>query len=131
MVNNLNGEEIVGTFDESQLPKKKTNQEFRIEKAINGKGDKLNVKWKRCNNSLNSKIDKNDIVEMSEYFPEPKSLGEKVKVELDLSNYATKTDFKNPTRVDTSKFAKKADLANLKSNVDKSDIDKLKMFELI
>ena len=130
MVNNLNGEEIVGTFDESQLPKKKTNQEFRIEKAINGKGDKLNVKWKRCNNSLNSKIDKNDIVEMSEYFPEPKSLGEKVKVELDLSNYATKTDFKNPTRVDTSKFAKKADLANLKSNVYKSDIDKLKNFRI-
>ena len=68
---------------------------------------------------------------MSEYSPERKSLGEKVKVELDLSNCATKTDFKNATGVDTSKFAKKADLANLKSNVDKSDIDKLKMFELI
>ena len=107
--------------------KKKTNQkEFRIEKAINGKGDKLNVKWKGCNNSFNSGIDKNDIVEMSEYSPERKSLGEKVKVELDLSNCATKTDFKNATGVDTSKFAKKADLANLKSNVDKSDIDKLK-----
>ena len=63
---------------------------------------------------------------MSEYSPERKSLGEKVKVELDLSNCATKTDFKNATGVDTSKFAKKADLANLKSNVDKSDIDKLK-----
>ena len=63
---------------------------------------------------------------MSEYFPEPKSSGGKVKVELDLSNYATKADLKNATGVDTSKFAKKVDLANLKSNVDKLDIDKLK-----
>ena len=38
---------------------------------------------------------------MGEYFPDPKSLGERVKVELDLSNYATKTDIKNVTGVDT------------------------------
>ena len=63
---------------------------------------------------------------MSEYFPEPKSLGQKMKVELDLSNYPTKADLKNATGVDTSKFAKKVDLFNLKSNVDKLDIDKLK-----
>ena len=63
---------------------------------------------------------------MSEYFPEPKSLVGRVKVELDLSNYATKTDLKNATGADTSKFDKKVDLANLKSNVDKLDIDKLK-----
>ena len=63
---------------------------------------------------------------MSEYFPEPKYEGGKVKVELDLSNYATKADLKNATGVDTSKFAKKVDLASLKSNVDKLDIDKLK-----
>ena len=43
---------------------------------------------------------------MSEYFPEPKSLGRIVKVELDLSNYATKADLKNVAGVDTSKFAK-------------------------
>ena len=49
-----------------------------------------------------------------------------MKVELDLSNYATKTDLKNATGIDTSSFAKKVDLANLKSNVDKLDIDKLK-----
>ena len=49
-----------------------------------------------------------------------------MKVELDLSNYPTKVDLKNATGVDTSKFAKKVDLPNLKSNVDKSDIDKLK-----
>ena len=63
---------------------------------------------------------------MSKYFPEPKSSGGRVKVELDLSNYATKTDLKNATGVDTSNFAKKVDLPNLKSDVDKLDIDKLK-----
>ena len=63
---------------------------------------------------------------MSEYFPKPKSFGANVKVELDLSNYATKADLKNATGVDTSKFAEKVDLANLKSDVDKLDIDKLR-----
>ena len=47
----------------------------------------------------------------------------KVKVELDLSNYITKTDL---TEIDTWSFAKKVDLASLKSNVAKLDIDKLK-----
>ena len=60
---------------------------------------------------------------MSVHFPE--SLEVKVKVELDLSNYATKSDFKNATGVDTSKFDKQVDLANLKTNVDKLDIAKL------
>ena len=50
-------------------------------------------------------------------------LGSSVKVELDLSNYATKTDLKIATGVDTSSFAKKTDLANLKSDVDKLDIE--------
>ena len=63
---------------------------------------------------------------MSEYFPEPKSSGGKVIVELDLPNYETRTDLKNATSVDTLKFAQKVDLANLKSNVDKLDNDKLK-----
>ena len=63
---------------------------------------------------------------MSGYFSEPKSLGGRVKVELDLPNYVTKVDLKTATGVDTSKFAKEVDLANLKSNVDKLDIDKLK-----
>ena len=58
--------------------------------------------------------------------PEPKSLGEKMKFELDLSNYATKEDLANATGVGTSKVAKKVDLASLKYNVDKLDIDKLK-----
>ena len=49
-----------------------------------------------------------------------------MKVELDVSNYATKADLKNATGVDTSKFAEKVDLANLKSNVNKLGVDKLK-----
>ena len=63
---------------------------------------------------------------MTEYFPKPNSLIGNVKVKLDLSNYATKADLKNATGVDTSDFAKKTDLANLKTDIDKLDIDKLK-----
>ena len=63
---------------------------------------------------------------MSEYFPKPNSLGTNVKVELDLSNYATKADLKNVTGVDGSDFAKTIDLANLKFGVDKLDVDKFK-----
>ena len=63
---------------------------------------------------------------MSEYFSEPKSLGGRVKFELDLSNYATKSDLKNATGVDELDFAKKDCLANLKPDVDKLNIDKLK-----
>ena len=61
IINDLNGEEIVGTFYENEL--QKTNQkEFRIINVIKRKGDKLYVKWKGHNNSFNSWIDKNDIV---------------------------------------------------------------------
>ena len=63
---------------------------------------------------------------MSGNFPKPKPLGTNVKIELDLSNHVTKTDLKFATGVDTSYFAKKTDLANLKSDVDKLDIDKFK-----
>ena len=63
---------------------------------------------------------------MSEYFPKPNSLRANVKVALDLSNYATKTDLKNETDVDTSFFAKKSDSTNLKFNVDKLNFDKFK-----
>ena len=63
---------------------------------------------------------------MSECFPGQKSSGGIVKVELNLSNYATKAQLKHASDVDESKFAKKVDLANLQSNVVKLDIDKLK-----
>ena len=61
---------------------------------------------------------------MSEYFPKPKSLGENVKAELDLSSYGTKTDLKIATGVDTLDFAKNTDLSNLKSDAGKLDIEK-------
>ena len=57
VINDLNGEEIIGTFYEKEL--QKTNQQtFRIEKVIKKKGDKLYVKWKDYDNSFNSWIDK-------------------------------------------------------------------------
>ena len=55
---------------------------------------------------------------MNEYLPKPRRLGRNVKIELDLSNYATKADLKNAADDDTSKFTKKADLARLKSELD-------------
>ena len=61
VINDLNGEEIIGTFHEQELHG--TNQQqFRIEKVIKKKGDKLYVKWKGYDNSFNSWIDKKDIV---------------------------------------------------------------------
>ena len=64
---------------------------------------------------------------MSQYFPKPyEPFGGDINVRVDLSNYATKGDIKNITHVDTSKFALKTNLANLKTEVDKFDIDKLK-----
>ena len=63
---------------------------------------------------------------MSQYFPTPfRSFGGNITVKVDLSNYATKTDLKIVTHVDTSRFALKTNLANLKTEVDKLDIDKL------
>ena len=53
---------------------------------------------------------------MSECYPQPKLLGGWVKVESDVSKYETKLDLKMPAGIDTSKFAKKVDLAHLKSN---------------
>ena len=65
-------------------------------------------------------------IKTSQYFPKPfRSFGENINVKDDLSNYATKTDLKNVTHVDTSSFALKTNLANLKTEVDKLDIDKL------
>ena len=60
------------------------------------------------------------------YYPPYKSSSNNVKVELDLTNYVTKTDLKNITHVDVSSFASKNNLAALKTEVDKIDTDKLK-----
>ena len=63
---------------------------------------------------------------MSTYYPPYKSSSENIKVGLDLTNYATKTDLKNITHTDVSSFASKTNLSALKSKVDKIDLDKLK-----
>ena len=89
------------------------------------KGNKLYVKWKGYYFFFNNWINKKDRVWVSKYILKPKSLGGIVKDELDLSNYATKSDLKNATGVDTSNVAKKVDLASLKWDFDKLHIDKL------
>ena len=62
----------------------------------------------------------------SQYFPKPfKSFGGNINVKVDLSDYTTKTDLKIVTHVDTSRFALKTNLASLKTEVDKLDLDKL------
>ena len=60
------------------------------------------------------------------YYPPYRSSSNNVKVELDLSNYATKDDVKNITHVDVSSYATKTNLAALKTEVDKVDAGKLK-----
>ena len=63
---------------------------------------------------------------MIQYFPNPfRSFERNINVQVDLSNYATKADIKNISYVDTSSFALKTNLANLKTEVDKLDINKL------
>ena len=62
---------------------------------------------------------------MSQYFPKPyKPFGGYINVNVDLSNYATKTDLKNVSHVDVSNFALQSNLASLKTELDKLDIDK-------
>ena len=63
---------------------------------------------------------------MSTYYPPYKSSSNNIKIELDLTNYATKTDLKNITYTDVSSFASKINLAAIKTEVDKIDADKLK-----
>ena len=85
VISDLNSKGIVGTFYEKEFQKV-----FRVEKVIKKKGNKLCVGWEGYDSCFNSWIDKKDINLMSEYLPKPKSLGAHVKVELNLSNYATK-----------------------------------------
>ena len=128
----------------------KTNQkEFRIEKVIKRKSDKLYVKWKGYDSSFNSWIDKKKLVwfywlqfhwlqlqwiqfhwmqfhciKMSQYFLKPyEPFGGDINVKVHLSNYATKADIKNVSYVDTLSFELKTNLASLKTKVDKLDMD--------
>ena len=84
--------------------KTQIKKRFRVEKVIKRKGIKLNVNRKGYDSSSSSWIDKKDII--NEWiFSEPNFSGERVKVELGVSNYATKADFKNVVGVETSKLA--------------------------
>ena len=94
------------------------------------------IKWKGYDNSFNSWIDKKDSVwfyrlqflciKIIPYFPKPyEPFSGVINVKVDLSNYATKSDIKNISPADTSNFALKTNLAYLKTEVDKLDIDKL------
>ena len=63
---------------------------------------------------------------MSQYFPKPyEPSGEDINVKVDLSNYATKTDLKNVSHIDVSSYALKSNLASLKTELVKLDVDKL------
>ena len=84
------------------------------------------VKWKGYDISFNSWIDKKDIIKMSQYFPKPfRNLGGNINVKVDISNYATKADIENISHLDTSSFAVKTNIAELKIEIDKLDIVKL------
>ena len=54
-----------------------------------------------------------------------------MKVELDVSNCATKADLRNTTGVDTQKYVRKVDLGNLQSDVDQLDIDQIRRYQLV
>ena len=101
--------------------RKRDQKEFRAEKVTRRKGDKLYVKRKGYENSFNSWIEKKRYRYIKLVIFLDHILVVKKKVELDLPNYATKSDLKITTGVDTSNFAKKADLASLKSDIDKLD----------
>ena len=105
VISDLNGEKITGSFYEKEL-KKISQEKFRIEKVLKRRTDKLHAKWKRYDKPF-------------------RSFGGNINVKVDLSNYATKTDFKNVTHIDTSSFALKTNLASLKTEFNKLDIDKL------
>ena len=121
---------LFGSFYEKEL-QKTIPVVFKIGKVIKKKGDKLYVKWISYDNSIDSWINKryciDKLYKMSQYFPQLYELSiANVKVELDLSDHTTKADSKGATCVDVSNLAAKLNLANLKAEVDKTGVNKLK-----
>ena len=78
----LISKKLLEPFTKKNCKTKTNHKEFRVEKVIQRKGDKLYVKWKGCNNSFNSWIGKKYIVQMSGYFPEPKPSGVRAKKQI-------------------------------------------------
>ena len=119
VISDLNGKRFTCTFmDLKQFTKKKKKKRFAKKKV-----NKLYVKWKGYNNYINSWINKKDIIQNADL--------KQSKFELDLSNYARKSNFKSATGVDTLKFAKQVDLANLKLDIDELGSENQKLLLLI
>ena len=117
VISDLNDEEVIRSFYEKELQKtsqeKFRNKKYLKEKVINcmsnGKGMIIYL--------IVGSI-KKPCIKMSQYFPKPfKSFGGNINIKVDLSNYATKTNLKNVTRLDTSGFALKTNLESLKTEV--------------
>ena len=123
VISDLNGESIAGAFYEKEL--QKTNQkELRIEKVLKEKVIKCMSSGKDTIVVLIVGLIKKTFIKMSQYFPKKfRSFGGNINVKIDLSNYGIRTDLKNVTHVDN--FALKTNLASLKTEVDKLDIDQL------
>ena len=105
----------------------KTNQEeFRIEKVINRKGNNLYVESEGYDNLFNSWNDKKDIVYIKSVNTFLSHITILEETLMSKRIYATQTDLKNATGVDTSKLAAKSNLASFKAKIDKIDVDKFK-----
>ena len=126
VINDLNGEEIIGTFYKQEL-QGTTQNEFRIEKKLREKVIDFMSNGKVIIVHLIIGLTKKTLYKMRKYCPKTyEPFGGDISVKVDLSNYATKADIKNVTNVNTSNFELKTNLANLKTEVDKLNIDKLK-----
>ena len=123
LISDFNGGKISGSFYEKEL-QKTIQEKFRIEKVpkvincmINGKDLTIHLKVG---------LIKKACIKMSQYLPKLfRSFGGNINFKVDLSNYATKTDLRNVTHVDTSSFVLKRNLTSLKTEADKLDIGKL------
>ena len=127
----LNSEEIVGTFCEKVCPKI-VKQSLELKKKQRQRVTNYMSNGKVMIVLFIVGLIKNMPLYKMSYYPEPDSHGRnKMKVELDLSNYGTKADLKGATVIDTSNLATKVDEDCLKADVDKIVIDKSKLFQLI
>ena len=106
--------------------KKLAKKKFRIEKVIKKKVINCMSNGKDTIIHLIVGLIKRPCIKMNQYFTKPfRSFSGNINVKVDLSNYATKTELKNVTHLDTSTFELKTNLASLKTEVDRLDIDKL------
>ena len=106
--------------------KKLAKKKFRIEKVIKKKVINCMSNEKDTIIHLKVGLIKRPCIKMNEYFPKPfRSFSGNINVKVDLSNYAIKTELKNITHLDTSTSELKTNLASLKTEIDRLDIDKL------